>query len=137
MRCLTIAAPLLSALPFGRFKNRSSSSHRLNMTASVFASACRTRDPRLSSNPAGPSHVDLHLGQCIMRVLIKCSILFTFASLVFAQVAATQASDEAAIREAVQKYLDARDQNSPAAVGALFTADADQLVSSGEWRKGR
>ena len=25
----------------------------------------------------------------------------------------------------------------PAAVGALFTSDADQLVSSGEWRRGR
>ena len=26
---------------------------------------------------------------------------------------------------------------TPAAVGALFTSDADQLVSSGEWRRGR
>jgi len=48
-----------------------------------------------------------------------------------------QSSDEAAIRQVVQKYMDARDQNDAHAIAALFTADADQLVSSGEWRKGR
>src|SRR5450432_2675268 len=42
-----------------------------------------------------------------------------------------------AVRQGVQKYMDARDQNDPRAIEALFTADADQLVSSGEWRKGR
>jgi uncharacterized protein (TIGR02246 family) len=48
-----------------------------------------------------------------------------------------QSADESAIRQVVQKYMDARDQNDPHAIEALFTADADQLVSSGEWRKGR
>ena len=48
-----------------------------------------------------------------------------------------QRPDEAAIRDVVKKYVDARDQQDAKAVGALFTADADQLVSSGEWRKGR
>src|SRR5687768_15694810 len=47
------------------------------------------------------------------------------------------AQDESAVREIVQKYLDARDRRDAKAVEALFTADADQLVSSGEWRKGR
>src|SRR5204863_1559092 len=46
-------------------------------------------------------------------------------------------SDEAAIRDVVKKYVDARDGKDPKAVEALFTSDADQLVSSGEWRKGR
>jgi uncharacterized protein (TIGR02246 family) len=49
----------------------------------------------------------------------------------------TPGHDEAPIREIVSKYVDARERNDPKAVEALFTNDADQLVSSGEWRKGR
>jgi uncharacterized protein (TIGR02246 family) len=45
--------------------------------------------------------------------------------------------DEAAIRKVVRRYVAARERNDPAAIAALFTADADQLTSSGEWRKGR
>jgi uncharacterized protein (TIGR02246 family) len=48
-----------------------------------------------------------------------------------------QMDDEAAVREIVKKYVDARDRSAPKAIEALFTADADQLTSSGEWRKGR
>jgi uncharacterized protein (TIGR02246 family) len=46
-------------------------------------------------------------------------------------------SDEAAIRELISKYVDARERIDPKAAEELFTADADQLVSSGEWRRGR
>jgi uncharacterized protein (TIGR02246 family) len=46
-------------------------------------------------------------------------------------------TDEAAIREVVSKYVDARERIDPKAVEELFTSDADQLVSSGEWRRGR
>lgn len=46
-------------------------------------------------------------------------------------------SDDEAIRALVQKYMDARESQDAQAVGALFTSDADQLVSSGVWRKGR
>jgi uncharacterized protein (TIGR02246 family) len=46
-------------------------------------------------------------------------------------------TDESAIREIVSKYVDARERIDPQAIEALFTSDADQLVSSGEWRKGR
>jgi len=46
-------------------------------------------------------------------------------------------NDEAAIREIVSKYVDARERIDPQAIEALFTSDADQLVSSGEWRRGR
>ncbi len=49
----------------------------------------------------------------------------------------TTGKDEAAIRGLVQQYVDAREQKDPHAVEALFTGDADQLVSTGEWRKGR
>lgn len=46
-------------------------------------------------------------------------------------------ADEAAVRDVVSRYVAAREKNDPAAIGALFTTDADQLTSSGEWRKGR
>jgi uncharacterized protein (TIGR02246 family) len=45
--------------------------------------------------------------------------------------------DERAVKDLVARYNAARDNEDPAAIRALFTADADQLVSSGEWRRGR
>jgi uncharacterized protein (TIGR02246 family) len=45
--------------------------------------------------------------------------------------------DEAAVRDVVKRYVDAREARDPKALAALFTDDADQLTSSGEWRKGR
>ena len=45
--------------------------------------------------------------------------------------------DEAAVRDAVKLYVDARERGDAAALSGLFTSDADQLVSSGEWRRGR
>lgn len=47
------------------------------------------------------------------------------------------AADDVAIKEVVRRYVDAREARDPEAVAALFTTDADQLVSSGEWRRGR
>lgn len=47
------------------------------------------------------------------------------------------ADDETAIRALVANYVDAREKIDPKAVEDLFTEDADQLVSSGEWRRGR
>jgi uncharacterized protein (TIGR02246 family) len=46
-------------------------------------------------------------------------------------------SDEAAVREVVRRYVNARELKDPAAIEALFTADADQHTTSGEWRRGR
>ena len=50
---------------------------------------------------------------------------------------AQKPADEAAVRDVVRKYVNARDRSDAKAIEALFTADADQLVSSGVWRKGR
>ena len=61
--------------------------------------------------------------------ILACTLLSAVA---FSQAPA----DEAAIRGVVKKYVDARDRIDPKATATLFTADADQLVSSGEWRKG-
>ncbi len=44
---------------------------------------------------------------------------------------------DAAIRAVVARYVEAREARDQSAVAALFTVDADQLVSSGEWRQGR
>ena len=61
-----------------------------------------------------------------------------FSGLVFtACLMAQPGADEAAVRQVVQKYVDARESRDAKAIETLFTADADQLVSSGEWRKGR
>jgi uncharacterized protein (TIGR02246 family) len=54
-----------------------------------------------------------------------------------AAAASVTADDSAAIKTVVQKYVDAREQGNVEAVTALFTPEADQLVSSGEWRRGR
>ena len=54
-----------------------------------------------------------------------------------AGVAQTPPSDDAAVRALVNTYTAAREKGDAAALAALFTADADQLVSSGEWRRGR
>ena len=45
--------------------------------------------------------------------------------------------DEAAIRDVVKRYSEARNANDAKTLESLFVADADQLVSSGEWRRGR
>jgi len=47
------------------------------------------------------------------------------------------AGDADAIRALVRRYAEAREAEDPAATAALFVDDADQLVSSGEWRRGR
>ena len=64
------------------------------------------------------------------------ALLLAGAALAAAQVQAAHPRDEAAVRELVARYVDARDHTDPKAVAALFTKDADQLVSTGEWRKG-
>jgi len=53
------------------------------------------------------------------------------------QQPAAGSSDEAAVREVVRYYVNARELRDPAAIEALFTRDADQLTTSGEWRRGR
>jgi uncharacterized protein (TIGR02246 family) len=50
---------------------------------------------------------------------------------------AGQSTDDSAVRDVISRYVAARDRNDAAAIAALFTDDADQLTSSGEWRKGK
>ncbi|NBO64200.1 MAG: SgcJ/EcaC family oxidoreductase [Acidobacteria bacterium] len=44
---------------------------------------------------------------------------------------------EKEIRELIARYVEAREKVDSLAVESLFTSEADQLVSSGEWRRGR
>lgn len=67
--------------------------------------------------------------------VVLCSAFLLSAALPLA--AQTSAGEESAIREVVKKYVEARDKSDAQAIESLFTSDADQLVSSGEWRKGR
>ena len=50
---------------------------------------------------------------------------------------ATPSADETAVRAVVQRYVEAREASDSKAIEALFTEDADQLVSDGTWRRGR
>jgi uncharacterized protein (TIGR02246 family) len=45
--------------------------------------------------------------------------------------------DEAAVRAAVERYMDARARGDAGAIRAVLTEDADQFTTSGEWRRGR
>ena len=68
-----------------------------------------------------------------MKIACVISVVLCGAFLAQAQA---PASEEAAVRDVVRKYVDARDTIDARAIEALFTKDADQLVSNGEWRKG-
>jgi uncharacterized protein (TIGR02246 family) len=78
-----------------------------------------------------------------LRITLTSAIvcLFVAGAAVLAPISArvrsAAADDEAAIKEVVRKYVDAREASDPKAIEPLFTADADQLVSDGTWRKGR
>lgn len=70
-----------------------------------------------------------------MRLLTV--LVIVCGSAVLPAGAQTAAQDEAAIKEVVRRYVDAREKRDAKALEALFTPDADQLTTSGEWRKGR
>ena len=72
-----------------------------------------------------------------MRLPAKAASLLVVPVLLAAQPPVTATADDTALRKLVADYMDARERIDPKAVEALFTPDADQLVSSGEWRKGR
>lgn len=68
-----------------------------------------------------------------MRILALVLALVTGA---LAQSGSTGDHTQA-IKDVVRRYVEARESQDPKAVGALFTDNADQLVSTGEWRRGR
>jgi uncharacterized protein (TIGR02246 family) len=75
----------------------------------------------------------------MMRTLLLAGLwVLTAASPGLAQPApATRAADETAVRDIVARYMAAREAKDPRAVEALFTPDADQYTTGGEWRRGQ
>ncbi|HEX7236293.1 MAG TPA: SgcJ/EcaC family oxidoreductase [Gammaproteobacteria bacterium] len=71
-----------------------------------------------------------------MRALAAAALIGALATALYAQNA-NRAADEAAIRGVIQAFLDTREANDPAALGALLTADVDQQQTSGNTRRGR
>jgi uncharacterized protein (TIGR02246 family) len=51
--------------------------------------------------------------------------------------ASAAAVDDAAVRAVIARYVTARDARDAAALAELFTADADQYTTGGDWRRGR
>jgi uncharacterized protein (TIGR02246 family) len=73
----------------------------------------------------------------MIRLLAVLALCSAGALPIVAQTAAGAGGDEAAVREMVRKYVDAREKRDAGAIAALFTEDADQFTTSGEWRRGR
>jgi uncharacterized protein (TIGR02246 family) len=72
-----------------------------------------------------------------MHAAVLCSACALIALAGLSQPPSRPANDDAAVRDVVARYVAAREARDATAIAALFTRDADQLVSSGEWRKGR
>lgn len=69
-----------------------------------------------------------------MRILLWAVLLSAMGAGLRGQGATPE---DHAVRELVARYAAAREMEDPKSIEALFTSDADQLVSSGEWRHGR
>lgn len=70
-----------------------------------------------------------------MRAVLIVACVLTSAAATYTEQ--TTAADEAAVRAVVDRYVAARELRDPRAVEALFTPDADQYTTSGEWRRGQ
>jgi uncharacterized protein (TIGR02246 family) len=66
-----------------------------------------------------------------------CLCCLLMAPSLTGQQPAARSADETAVRDVVRKYVDARELRDARAIEALFTSDADQQTTSGEWRRGR
>lgn len=65
------------------------------------------------------------------------AVLASLVPLLSGLWAAESHPEAQAVKDLVAAYADARETRDPEAVRSLFTNDADQLVSSGTWRRGR
>jgi uncharacterized protein (TIGR02246 family) len=70
----------------------------------------------------------------MIRPALACLLIVACAP-VFAQPPTK--GDDAAVRDVVRLYVEAREARDAKAVEALLVPDADQLVSDGTWRRGR
>lgn len=73
-------------------------------------------------------------GEVVVRILSIWLAILAGSAGISAQ---GRSADEAAVRDLVARYTAAREAKDAAALEALFTPDADQQTTSGEWRRGR
>jgi uncharacterized protein (TIGR02246 family) len=78
----------------------------------------------------------LYCKRYTLRRILVCQLLLLYSALPV-PAENKNSSAESDIRELIHRYLEARERRDPDAVAGVLTPDADQLVSSGEWRKGR
>ncbi|HTU46145.1 MAG TPA: SgcJ/EcaC family oxidoreductase [Bryobacteraceae bacterium] len=67
-----------------------------------------------------------------MRLIFVLCLVFSVGF----TIRSASVPDSDAIRTTIAHYLQARNEKAPARLRTLFTEDADQLVSTGEWRHG-
>jgi uncharacterized protein (TIGR02246 family) len=72
-----------------------------------------------------------------MRVFASVLCCFLITPPLIGQEPDARAKDDMAVREVIQRYMTAREREDPAGIEALFTPDADQYTTAGEWRRGR
>jgi uncharacterized protein (TIGR02246 family) len=72
-----------------------------------------------------------------MRLIAAALGVLVMSPLLAGQGADVRARDETAVRDLVRRYVDARERRNAGDIEALFTADADQYTTAGEWRRGR
>ena len=72
-----------------------------------------------------------------MTLPFSLALVFLALPAIAAQAPSAPSRDEGAVREVVRRYVNARELKDPKAIEALFTADADQQTTGGEWRRGR
>jgi uncharacterized protein (TIGR02246 family) len=71
-----------------------------------------------------------------MRIAAAAVCCLLVSPVLFGQ-SDSRARDETAVRDVVRRYVDARERRQAAEIEAVFTADADQYTTAGEWRRGR
>ena len=72
-----------------------------------------------------------------MRFVLAGALCCVISVAVVAQSTPTAPPEEAAVRDVVRRYVEAREKRDAKLLAALFTEDADQMTTAGEWRRGR
>jgi uncharacterized protein (TIGR02246 family) len=91
----------------------------------------------MSGSPETGGEVDRRQMSITVRSLAALALVLAAAAQPTAAQVGDRVADEAAIRGVIQAFLDTREANDPAALGALLTEDVDQQQTSGNTRRGR
>lgn len=72
----------------------------------------------------------------MLKVGFSCLLLVVISHAALSAELPSSEADARAVRAVVAQYMEARNQKNADKIRSLFTPNADQLVSTGEWRKG-